>query len=65
VTLNGTALKDESKAEKEALRNELKTIMDELTYTKLAQDDQTKISAVVETFKAIPMPVYTGPQGSA
>ncbi len=65
VTLNGTALKDESKTEKQALRDELKTIMDELTYTKLAQDDQTKISAVVETFKAIPMPIYAGPQGSA
>ena len=65
VTLNGTALKDESKTEKQALRDELKTIMDELTYTKLAQDDQTKISAVAETFKAIPMPIYAGPQGSA
>jgi len=65
VTLNGTALKDESKAEKQALREELKTIMDELTYTKLALDDQTKISAVVETFKAIPMPIYSGPQGSS
>jgi len=65
VTLNGTALKDESKAEKQALREELKTIMDELTYTKLALDDQIKISAVVETFKSIPMPIYSGPQGSS
>jgi len=65
VTLNGTALKDESRTEKQALREELKTIMDELTYTKLALDDQTKISAVVETFKAIPMPIYSGPQGSS
>ena len=65
VTLNGTALKDESKTEKQALREELKTIMDELTYTKLALDDQIKISAVVETFKSIPMPIYSGPQGSS
>jgi len=65
VTLNGTALKDESKTEKQALRDELKTIMDELTYTKLAQDDQAKITAVVETFKSIPMAIYTGPQGSS
>jgi len=65
VTLNGSALKDESKAEKQALRDELKAIMDELTYTKLAQDDQAKITAVVETFKSIPMAIYTGPQGSS
>jgi len=65
VTLNGTALKDESKTEKQALRDELKAIMDELTYTKLAQDDQAKITAVVETFKSIPMAIYTGPQGSS
>jgi hypothetical protein len=65
VTLNGTALKDESKTEKQSLRDELKSIMDELTYTKLALDDQIKISAVVETFKSIPMPIYSGPQGSS
>ena len=65
VTLNGSALKDESKTEKQALRDELKAIMDELTYTKLAQDDQAKITAVVETFKSIPMAIYTGPQGSS
>jgi hypothetical protein len=65
VTLNGTALKDESRTEKQALRDELKTIMDELTYTKLAQDDQAKITATVETFKSIPMPIYAGPQGSS
>ena len=65
VTLNGTALKDESKTEKQALRDELKAIMDELTYSKLAQDDQAKITAAVETFKSIPMAIYVGPQGSS
>jgi hypothetical protein len=65
VTLNGTALKDESKTEKDLLRTELKTILDELTYVKLAQDDQAKITAALETFKSIPMPIYTGPQGSS
>jgi hypothetical protein len=65
VTLNGTALKDESKTEKDLLRTELKTILDELTYVKLAQDDQAKTVAAMETFKQIPMPIYTGPQGSS
>jgi len=65
VTLNGTALKDESRAEKDLLRTELKTILDELTYVKLAQDDQAKTVAAMETFKQIPMPIYTGPQGSS
>jgi hypothetical protein len=65
VTLNGVALKDESRTEKDLLRTELKTILDELTYVKLAQDDQTKVTAAMETFKQIPMPIYTGPQGSS
>jgi len=65
VTLNGVALKDESKTEKDLLRTELKTILDELTYVKLAQEDQAKITAAMETFKQIPMPIYTGPQGSS
>jgi len=65
VTLNGTALKDESRTEKDLLRTELKTILDELTYIRLAQDDQAKISSAMETFKSIPMPIYTGPQGSS
>jgi len=65
VTLNGTALKDESRTEKDLLRTELKTILDELTYIRLAQDDQAKISSAMETFKSIPMPIYSGPQGSS
>jgi hypothetical protein len=65
VTLNGVALKDESKTEKDLLRTELKTILDELTYVKLAQEDQAKTVAAMETFKQIPMPIYTGPQGSS
>ena len=65
VTLNGVALKDESKTEKDLLRTELKTILDELTYVKLAQDDQAKVTAAMETFRQIPMPIYTGPQGSS
>ena len=27
--------------------------------------DQAKITATVETFKSIPMPIYAGPQGSS
>ena len=65
VTLNGTALKEESRAEKDMLRDELKSILDELTYTKIAAEEAERAKSAVETFTVFPLPIYTGPQGSA
>ena len=39
VTLNGPALVTEAKEEQNLLRDELKTVLDELTYEKLAEKD--------------------------
>ncbi len=40
VTLNGPSLVTEAKEEQDALRDELKTVLDELTYEKLAEEGQ-------------------------
>jgi len=60
VTLNGPALLTESQAEKDALRDELKTILDEMTYAALAAKD-AEIAASTETvLTTIPMPIFQG-----
>jgi len=60
VTLNGPALITEAKAEQKELRDELKTVLDELTYSKLAADDSAKIKSVEETYSKIPTFIYVG-----
>lgn len=60
VTLNAADLLGQAKAEQDALREELKTTFDELTYSKLAEADGT-ISDVVEKVMAdIPAGIYVG-----
>jgi hypothetical protein len=60
VTLNHSELLSQAKAEQDALREELRTTFDELTYSKLAETDGT-ISDVVEKVMAdIPAGIYVG-----
>ena len=60
VTLDGPALISQGQAEQEKLREELKTIFDELTYTKVAQGDVELSDAVNSVEKRIPMLIFTG-----
>tara|TARA_R100001510_G_C7651676_1_gene209399 strand:- start:1208 stop:2509 length:1302 start_codon:yes stop_codon:yes gene_type:complete len=60
VTLNGPALVTEAKAEQEALREELKTVLDELTYEKLAEKDSNISESSQNVLKNIPPSVYVG-----
>jgi len=60
VTLDGPALLSQGQAEQEKLREELKTIFDELTYTKIAQGDVELSDAVNSVQKRIPMLIYPG-----
>ena len=43
-----------------ALREELKTVLDEMTYTKLAEGDAGFQQALGETLKVIPHGIYVG-----
>tara|TARA_Y100000593_G_scaffold84297_1_gene159554 strand:+ start:3347 stop:4681 length:1335 start_codon:yes stop_codon:yes gene_type:complete len=60
VTLNHTELLSQAKEEQEKLREELKTILDELTYNKLAEIESQAAGHAVETTKNIPAGVFIG-----
>ncbi len=60
VTLDGPALLSQGKDEQEKLREELKTVLDELTYTKVAQGDAELSDAVNKVQERIPLLIYTG-----
>ena len=60
VTLNGPALVTEAKAEQTALRDELKTVLDELTYEKLAEKDSNISDSSQNVLKNIPPSLYVG-----
>ena len=60
VTLNAGELLSQAKSEQEALRTELKTILDELTYAKLAEKDATTAENVAKMHGHIALPFYIG-----
>jgi hypothetical protein len=60
VTLNGPALVSEAKEEQSSLREELKTVLDELVYGKLAEGDAALQASVQETISRIPNGIYVG-----
>jgi len=60
ITLNGSALISEAKEEQNSLRDELKTVLDELVYGKLAEGDAQLQNSVSEVVKHIPNGIYVG-----
>jgi len=60
VTLDGPALLSQGQTEQDKLREELKTIFDELTYSKIAAGDVELSDAVNNVQKRIPMLIFTG-----
>jgi len=60
VNLNADALLAQAKAEQDALRTELKEIMDQLTYVEIAKADSEKAAAVNDTQKRVPMIIFQG-----
>lgn len=60
VTLDGPALISQGQTEQEKLREELKTIFDELTYAKVAQGDAELTDAINKVQERIPMRIFVG-----
>ena len=60
VTLDGPALVSQGQTEQEKLREELKTIFDELTYVKVAQGGAELSDAINSVESKIPMLIFTG-----
>ena len=60
VNLNATELLGQAKDEQDALKEELKAILDEMTYKALAQQDAEMIEAVDKVQSQIPMMIFQG-----
>jgi len=60
VNLNGDALLSQAKEEQTALREELIKVLDELTYSKLAEDDKNFVENAGALQKAIPLTIFVG-----
>ena len=60
VSLNGDALLSQAKEEQNALRDELIKLLEELTYTKLAEDDKNFVENAGSLMKAIPLTIFVG-----
>ena len=60
VTLNASDLLSQAQAEKEALREELKTVLDELTYEKLSEKQNNIATTSLESMQKIPVGIYQG-----
>ena len=60
VTLNGDALLSQAKEEQTGLREELKTVLAEMTYDKLVTTDAEMMESTQNLQAHIPMIIYTG-----
>ena len=60
VTLNSAELLSQAKDEQEKLREELKTILEDLTYPKLAEQEAAMANNTLDTVKNIPAGVFVG-----
>ena len=60
VTLNHADLLSQAKAEQDGLREELKTILDEVTYDKLAVKDASMKDSTDSILTSIPAGIYVG-----
>ncbi len=60
IQMNGGDLISAAKEEQTALRDELKTILDELTYNKLNEKDAAEMENVNKILAHVPMAIFTG-----
>ncbi len=60
VTMNAADLLSQAKSEQDALRDELKTLLDEMTYEKLAAMDSAVQDSTTKVFQNVPVGIYVG-----
>lgn len=60
ITLNGSALLSEAKTEQNALRDELKATLAELTYAKLAEQDANMLENTEKVLDKVPNYIFVG-----
>jgi hypothetical protein len=60
VTLNGSELITDARADMEALRTELKEMLEETTYQKLMEREAQQAQNLQEVWKDVPLGIYVG-----
>jgi hypothetical protein len=60
VTLNASDLLSQAKDEQTALKEELKTVLDEMTYKALAEQNAAMVAAVDTVYQEIPLAIFQG-----
>jgi hypothetical protein len=60
VTLNHSELISQAKDEQDKLREELKTVLDEMTYPKLVAQESTMVEDAMKTQQNVPIPIFVG-----
>ena len=60
VTLNAADLLNQAKSEQDLLREELKTTLDELTYSEMASTDSTMQDSTGKVLQNVPAGIYVG-----
>tara|TARA_Y100000114_G_scaffold156555_1_gene184119 strand:- start:3021 stop:4328 length:1308 start_codon:yes stop_codon:yes gene_type:complete len=60
VTLNASDLLSQSREEQTSLKEELKTVLDQMTYKALAEQDAAMVSAIDTVYQEIPLPIFQG-----
>ena len=58
VTLDGATMVTAGKAEQKELRDELKTVLDELTYAKLVERDAGMTENATKALTKVPIPIF-------
>lgn len=60
LSLNGGDLVSQAQTEQKDLRDELKTVLDELTYAKLAERDAAMADSTSKAQSFVPLPIFIG-----
>lgn len=60
VTLNASDLLSQAAAEQDKLREELKTLLSEMTYDKIAEKDKTMIDNIDGVVQKVPLKIFVG-----
>tara|TARA_Y100001973_G_scaffold55721_1_gene82357 strand:+ start:80621 stop:81892 length:1272 start_codon:yes stop_codon:yes gene_type:complete len=60
ISLNADALLSQAKEEQNTLRDELKTVLDEMTYDKIIQKESEKAENAKKVQEQAPLPVFVG-----
>ena len=60
VTLNASELMSQAKDEQNALKEELKTVLDEMTYKALAEQEAAMVTALDTVQQEVPLLIYHG-----